>query len=146
MEPEGVGVNLALYVGFYYVVDLLVGVVLVGAHVDEHLAAVGDDVVLRAGVDNGESHLRWAEELAHLLELIVLYPNHVVEGLVNGVHALVSRGVPALSVGNDIEHHQALLGYGGLHARGLAHYSHVNLRKQRQGARESLLARHLFFG
>ena len=145
MQTEGVGVDLTLDIGFYDVVDFLVGVVLVGAHVNEHLAAVGNDIVLGASIDNGERHLRGAKKVARFLEFIVSYPNHVVQGFVYGVHTLVSRGVPTLSVSYYVEHHQALFSYGRLHARRLAHYCHVDFWKQRQCAGESVFARHLFF-
>ena len=50
------------------------------------------------------------------------------------------------AVGSTIHHHQSLFGYGWLHARWLAHYSHINLGQQLKGALASVLPRHLLLG
>jgi len=96
------GFHLAAHMLANNVVDFLVGIKLVRPYVYQHRASVGYDVVLRARIDHGESHLDRSEELAYLGERKVSNPSHVVQGLIDGVHPLVSRGMAALAVGNEV--------------------------------------------
>lgn len=89
---------------------------LVGAHVNDELAFVGYDVVLRAAIDDGALHLRWSEEFRYLPELVVAYEDEVVERLVDGIDALVACCMSALSVCHAVDDHESSLCNGRLHA------------------------------
>ena len=137
-QAEGARRELApLHVLPQEVEEVLVFVKFVGAHVDDEAALVGDDVVLRAAVEDGHRHLGGAEQRTLLAETVVAQPHEVVQGLVDGVDTFVAGGMAALAVRHAVDDHESLLGHGGLHARGLAHDGHVNLRQLGQGQRKA---------
>ena len=146
MQAEGMCVDITLDMRANDVVDLLVGVVFVGAHVDEHPAFVRDDIVLRTRMNYRERHLRGTEERTHLLKAKIPNPSHVVEGFIDRVDTLVACRMTTLAVAHDVEHHQSFLRDGGLHARRLAHDGHVDMGQQRQDTADAVLSRYLFLG
>ena len=77
----------------YDVEDLLVGIPLVCPYVYDHPALVRHDIMLCPRVYHGQRHLRRPQQLRYLLEFVVPYPLYIVESLVYGVHAVVSRGM-----------------------------------------------------
>ena len=137
---------LALEVLADEMIYLLVVVKLIGADIHQHRAGVGDDIVLGSGVHYGERHLGRSQELAHFLKLVIPDPSHVVECLVDGVHALVSGGMTALAMGDHVQYHQSLLCHGWLHARRLTHNRYINMRQERKGTADAILARHFLLG
>ena len=52
----------------------------------------------------------------------------------------------AFAPGREVEHHETLLGHGGLHARGFAHDGHVDRGHQRECPGDAVLSGHLLFG
>lgn len=145
-EPEGARLHLAAGVLADDVIDLLVRVEFVGAHVYHHVTLIGYYVVLCAGIDDRHLHLRGTEEVADALEPVAAEPAKVVEDFVDGVDALVAGGMSRLAVSRHVEHHESFLCYGGLHARRFAHDGNVYRRQFRQCLYDAVGSRHLFFG
>ena len=93
MQAERPCLDVALDVLADDVEDLLVGVQLIGTHVDDHPVLVGNHVVLSASVDDRRLHLRWSEERADALKTVVAQPHEVVEGFIDGIDAFVASGM-----------------------------------------------------
>ena len=66
--------------------------------------------------------------------------------MVDGVVSFVAGCVSGLAVCGDVQYHQALLRYGGMHACGLAHDGYVYAGQKRNDGLNSILAADLFFG
>lgn len=126
--------------------DFLVGVALVAAYVDGEGAAVGDDVVLCACVDDGGGGLDGTEEGGDEGKGVVAEPVDVVEGVVDGVVAGVAGGVAAGAVGGGVDYHEAFFGLGWLHGGGLADEGYVYLGELGYDAFDALAAADFFFG
>ena len=61
--------------------------------------------MLGARVYHRHLHRGGPQETAVALKPVVAHPQQVVHRLVDGVHALVARGVSTAAVGGDVEHH-----------------------------------------
>ena len=101
--------------------QLGIGVHSVRTDVHDEGAGVRHDVVLRTGLDHRHGHLDGSQIRRHLRETVVPEPVDVLQGLVDGVYALLAGGVAALAAGGAVQHHQALLGNGHLHSRRLSY-------------------------
>ncbi len=112
-----------------FVEQCLIGVTLVAADVHHERTAVGDDVVLGAGIDHGYAHLDRTQQGRYLLEAVVAKPGDVVQHLVDGVVAFFAGSVSRAACGSDVEHHQTLFGNGGLH---FGRFAHEGKRQGRQ--------------
>ena len=151
IDGRGMHAGAALLgVGFEQLVDeacgLLIGVGVGGAYVDDKAALVGDDVVLRAGIDLCDGHLDVAKQLGAALEAEVAQALDVSDGYVDGIHALVACGMSAYAMGYAVHHHQSALSHGSLHACGLTHKRHVDLAQLGQQGAHAMLAHHLLLG
>ena len=145
VEAEAPGLDLAAHLRLDQLEQPLVAVELVGPDVDRKLAAVGDDVVLRAGVDHRDGHFHPAQKVAVVRELVGAEPVDVLDRLVDGVDALVAGGVSRLSGGDAIEHHQPLLGDRRKHPRRLADDGEMDGRQLGQDALEAVFPGDLLF-
>ena len=144
-QAERTRLRLAADVLLDFLEQFFVGVALVAADVHDERAAVGDDVVLRAGADHRHAHLHRAQQGRDALEAVVAEPGDVFQYLIDGVVALVAGGVAGAAGGGDVQHHQPLLGDGGLHLRRLAHEGEADGRQLGQDALDALAAGHFFF-
>ena len=142
VEAEAPGLDLATYLFLDQLEEPLVAVELVRADVDRKLAAVGYDVMLRAGLDDRDRHLDRSQQVALLRELIRTEPVDVLDRLVDGVDTLIAGGVSRLAGGDAIEHHQSLLGDRRTHAGRFAHHGEADRRQLGQDALNAVLARH----
>ena len=142
-EAGGTGLRLAGDVAADFLQQFRVAVALVAADVYHEGAAVGDDVVLRAGVYHRDTHLDRTQQGRHLGEAVAAEPGDVVQYLIDGIVALVAGGVPGASGGGHVEHHQSLFGNGGLHLGRFAHQGEADGRQFGQHAFDAPLARHL---
>ena len=124
----------------------LVGLHLVGAYIDDKGAAVGNDIVLGASVDEGDGHLCGAQKRTDLGELGVAQPLDVVECMIDGVVALLASGMSRAAVSGAVEHHESAFGNGRLHASGLTDECHIDGREQGQHAFDAACATDFFLG
>ena len=139
--------------GFYLTADLrldkleqfLVRVELIRADVDGKFAAVGNDVVLRAGMYNCHTHLYRAEEVALFRELVCVEPFDVFHGECDGVDTFVAGGMSGLAGTDTVQHHQPFFRHSRLHPCRFADNGKRDRRQVSKRTLQSVLSRNLFF-
>ena len=105
MQTERTGRHLTLQFLLQKLIDKLILVILVGAHIHHHLATVGNHVVLSACMDDRHVHHRGAQELTHFLELMMLQELQILHRFIDGIHPFAAGCMPRLSVSYYVENH-----------------------------------------
>ena len=83
--------------------------------------------MLGSGLNNCYCHLRLSKKGTDLTEPVISQPYKIVEGLIYGIHTLVSCCVAGYPICISINHHKSLLCYCRLHACGLSYDSDINI-------------------
>ena len=146
VKTEGMGYHLTAQVLGDDVEDLLVGIKLIRAHINEDTALIGYYIMLCACIDDRCLHLHRSEQRTHLVKAVRAYPLQIVQSLIDSVDSLLTRSMSLLAMSNDVKHHQSLLRHSRLHTRRFTDDSHVDLRKQRQHTANTILSRNLLLG
>ena len=122
---------------------LLIGIALIGAHIHHEMAGIGHHVMLRAGLDNRDTHTGGSQTFAHLFKTVVTQPQQIFQHFMDGIHPFVAGGMSRLAVRCSVDDHQSALRHCRLHPRGFSHDGHIHPGKEGQYAAESVLAAHL---
>lgn len=145
-EAGGARFNVAAHLPSDEFKQFLVGIALIGAHVHHEATGIRHDVVLRARLNLGDTHLHRSEQVGLKGEEVGAEPVYVGQCFVDGIDAFIAGSMSRFAVGGAVQDHQSFLCHGGLHLGGLADDGDIHLRQAGQGFLDAILAGHFLFG
>ena len=104
-----------------------------GAHIDGKAALIGNDIVLGAGLDHGDSHLHRAEQSRFFLKTVGMKPVDCFDRFFDRIHPGIAGGVAGDAPGQAVEHQQSLFSDRQLHFGRLANDRQIDPPQPRPG-------------
>ena len=139
-EAGGARFNFAAHLPSDEFKQFLVGIALIGAHVHHEATGIRHDVVLRARLNLGDTHLHRSEQVGLTREEVGAEPVDVGQCFVDGIDAFIAGGMSCFAVGGAVQDHQSFLCHSGLHLGGLSDDGDIHLRQAGQGFPAAALA------